>query len=63
MCWLSSTFVTVWLLDVLFGASFREVESRLLCAATSDCELVRVKLLGFCGFCELQIDKTEQLVC
>ena len=40
----SSTFVTVWLLDVLFGASFCEVEGRLLCAAASNCELACAKL-------------------
>ena len=40
----SLTSVTLWLLDMLFGASFREVESRLLCAAASNCELVCAKL-------------------
>ena len=40
----SLTSVTLWLLDVLFGASFRKVESRLLCAVAPNCELVCAKL-------------------
>ena len=39
VCWLVSTFATLWPLDVLFGASSHGVGRPLLCAATSDCEL------------------------
>ena len=63
VCWLVSTFATLWPLDVLFGVNFCEVGSPLLCVAASDCELRTVICWGFCGFCELQIDKTEQLLC
>ena len=63
MCWLVSTLETLWPLDVLFGANFREVGSPLLCAAALDCELRTVICWGFRGFCELRIDKTERLLC